>query len=63
MCAAGNDLARVLRWGPGFTGAEEPLNILRDVIEAEAIRLDRYCYYLIDIIECSFDAKSEANPQ
>lgn len=37
----GNDLARVLRWGPGFTGAEDPLNVLRDVIDAEEIRLDR----------------------
>ncbi|CAL8105230.1 unnamed protein product [Calicophoron daubneyi] len=38
----GNDLARVLRWGPGYTGAEEPLSILRDVVEAEKIRLDRW---------------------
>lgn len=39
---AGNDLARVLRWGPGYTGGEDPLNLLRDVIEAEQIRLDRW---------------------
>ncbi|KAG5453586.1 Diacylglycerol kinase theta [Clonorchis sinensis] len=38
----GNDLARVLRWGPGYTGGEEPLTILRDVVEAEKIRLDRW---------------------
>ena len=31
-----------MRWGPGFTGAEDPLNVLRDVIDAEEIRLDRW---------------------
>ena len=38
---SGNDLARVLRWGPGYTGGEDPLNYLRDVIDAEDIKLDR----------------------
>ncbi|XP_026682648.1 diacylglycerol kinase theta [Diaphorina citri] len=38
----GNDLARVLRWGSGLTGGEDPLSLLRDVIEAEEIRLDRW---------------------
>lgn len=39
---SGNDLARCLRWGPGYTGGEDPLNLLRDVIDAEEIRLDRW---------------------
>lgn len=38
----GNDLARVLRWGSGYTGTEDPLNLLRDVIDAEEIKLDRW---------------------
>jgi diacylglycerol kinase (ATP) len=42
LCFAGNDLARVLRWGPGLAGGEDPMNLLRDVIDAEEIRLDRW---------------------
>lgn len=38
----GNDLARVLRWGSGYTGCEDPLSLLRDVIDADEIRLDRW---------------------
>ncbi|XP_049693254.1 diacylglycerol kinase theta isoform X4 [Helicoverpa armigera] len=38
----GNDLARTLRWGSGYTGCEDPLSLLRDVIDAEEIRLDRW---------------------
>ncbi|KAK2580426.1 hypothetical protein KPH14_006173 [Odynerus spinipes] len=38
----GNDLARVLCWGSGYTGDEDPLNLLRDVIDAEEIILDRW---------------------
>ena len=39
---AGNDLARVLRWGPGYSGGEDPNTLLRDVIDAEEVRLDRW---------------------
>ena len=35
-------MARVLRWGPGYSRDEEPIVLLRDVIEAEEIRLDRW---------------------
>lgn len=38
----GNDLARVLRWGPGYNGGEDPINLLKDVIDAENVRLDRW---------------------
>lgn len=38
----GNDLARVLRWGPGYNGGEDPINLLKDVIDAEDVRLDRW---------------------
>lgn len=39
---SGNDLARVLRWGPGYTGAEDLMSLLYDIIDAEDIQLDRY---------------------
>lgn len=38
----GNDLARVLKWGAGYNGSDEPIHLLEDVIEAEKIKLDRW---------------------
>lgn len=42
MVCLGNDLARVLRWGSGYSGAEDLMSLLHDVIDAEDIQLDRY---------------------
>ncbi|XP_063244088.1 diacylglycerol kinase theta isoform X3 [Bacillus rossius redtenbacheri] len=56
----GNDLARVLRWGPGYTGGEDPLNLLRDVIDAEEIRLDRWT--VVFHPEEKSDDKSQPTP-
>ncbi len=44
----GNDLARVLNWGGGFTSAEDPLRILKNIAAAEEVCLDRYFVQLID---------------
>uniref|UniRef100_A0A5K3F106 diacylglycerol kinase (ATP) n=1 Tax=Mesocestoides corti TaxID=53468 RepID=A0A5K3F106_MESCO len=38
----GNDLARVLNWGCGYTSAEGPLRILKNIAAAEEVRLDRW---------------------
>ncbi|XP_038648838.1 diacylglycerol kinase theta [Scyliorhinus canicula] len=45
----GNDLARVLRWGPGYSG-EDPFSILVAVDEAEEVLMDRWTI-LIDAQE------------
>ncbi|KAL5110293.1 Diacylglycerol kinase theta [Taenia crassiceps] len=38
----GNDLARVLNWGGGYTSAEAPLLILKNIVTAEEVRVDRW---------------------
>ncbi|CAI2724077.1 unnamed protein product [Schistosoma spindalis] len=38
----GNDLSRVLRWGSGYSSADDPLTILKDVVAAEEVKLDRW---------------------
>ncbi|KAG5453981.1 Diacylglycerol kinase theta [Clonorchis sinensis] len=40
----GNDLARVLRWGSGYSSTEDPLSILKDVVAAEEVQLDRWTF-------------------
>lgn len=44
----GNDLARVLRWGPGYAG-QSLSAILHQVAEAEEVGLDRCVYIHVDI--------------
>lgn len=51
----GNDLARVLRWGPGYSG-EDPHHILVCVDEAEEVQMDRWTI-LLDAQDVSEDGK------
>ncbi|XP_056625409.1 diacylglycerol kinase theta [Triplophysa dalaica] len=51
----GNDLARVLRWGAGYSG-EDPYNILISVDEAEEVHMDRWTI-LFDAQEMTEDGK------
>uniref|UniRef100_A0A671QAC9 Diacylglycerol kinase n=1 Tax=Sinocyclocheilus anshuiensis TaxID=1608454 RepID=A0A671QAC9_9TELE len=51
----GNDLARVLRWGVGYSG-EDPYNILLSVDEAEEVQMDRWTI-LLDAQEMTEDGK------
>jgi hypothetical protein len=37
--------------GAGYTGAEEPMNLLRDVIDADEISLDRWTSGYIYVVE------------
>lgn len=55
MCLSGNDLARVLRWGAGYSG-EDPYNILLSVDEAEEVQMDRWTI-LLDAQEMTEDGK------
>ncbi|VDL93645.1 unnamed protein product [Schistocephalus solidus] len=43
----GNDLARVLNWGGGYTSAEDPLQILKNIVTAEEVSLDRSATLLL----------------
>lgn len=51
----GNDLARVLRWGAGYSG-EDPHNILVSVDEADEVQIDRWTI-LLDAQEMTEDGK------
>lgn len=51
----GNDLARILRWGPGYSG-EDPYHILVSVYEADEVLMDRWTI-LLDAQDVSEDGK------
>ncbi|CAJ1059388.1 diacylglycerol kinase theta [Xyrichtys novacula] len=51
----GNDLARVFRWGPGYSG-EDPHHILVSVDEADEVLMDRWTI-LLDAQDVSEDGK------
>ncbi|KAF0040281.1 hypothetical protein F2P81_008516 [Scophthalmus maximus] len=51
----GNDLARILRWGPGY-GGEDPYHILVSVDEADEVLMDRWTI-LLDAQDVSEDGK------
>ncbi|MEQ2187962.1 hypothetical protein GOODEAATRI_010120, partial [Goodea atripinnis] len=51
----GNDLARILRWGAGYSG-EDPHHILASVDEAEEVQMDRWTI-LLDAQDISEDGK------
>lgn len=52
---SGNDLARVLRWGAGYSG-EDPHHILVSVDEADEVLMDRWTI-LLDAQDLSEDSK------
>ncbi|XP_008304989.1 diacylglycerol kinase theta-like, partial [Stegastes partitus] len=51
----GNDLARILRWGPGYS-SEDPQHILVSVDEADEVLMDRWTI-LLDAQDFSEDGK------
>lgn len=53
--SSGNDLARILRWGPGY-GSEDPHHILVSVDEADEVLMDRWTI-LLDAQDMSEDGK------
>ncbi|XP_072439804.1 LOW QUALITY PROTEIN: diacylglycerol kinase theta [Chiloscyllium punctatum] len=59
----GNDLARVLRWGPGYSG-EDPFSILVAVDEAEEVLMDRWTILLDaqEVVDGSENGVPELEP-
>lgn len=57
MCpvSSGNDLARILRWGAGYSG-EDPHHILVSVDEADEVLMDRWTI-LLDAQDITEDGK------
>jgi diacylglycerol kinase (ATP) len=44
MYTIGNDLARALKWGAGYTG-EKVVQVLLSVEDANVVEMDRYVKY------------------
>lgn len=57
----GNDLGRVLRWGPGYSG-EDPFSVLVSVDEADAVLVDRWTI-LLDAHEAGSGENSVADAE
>ena len=55
----GNDLARVLHWGPGYSG-EKVLSILFSVENADIVQLDRYVLYYTHACMCILTYTTQA---
>lgn len=53
----GNDLARILRWGSGYSG-EDPHHILVSVDEADEVLMDRWTI-LLDAQDVSEDGQNK----
>ena len=48
----GNDLARALKWGSGYTG-EKPVSILRSLENTDKVDFDRCVYVCVCVCVCA----------
>lgn len=58
LLLSGNDLARVLRWGTGYSG-EDLYQVLVSVDEADVVLMDRWTI-LLDAQEISEDGRDSS---